>query len=267
MPPPSAAPPLPAVLPPPLAVQPPPDDGWAPAADCAGSGASGQYRCGDRGYCPACWRKWDAEAPARRLLELQRAARSRHGVAGLPGEVFWRFYDAIDTRDPTAGWDIVEEWLDAGGSVNARCDGPFDPRAVESSLHDSLLLDGPEFSITGRTLLFPAAHCEADELVRRLLRAGAQPDVQDDEGGTALMHAVSCPTVVRMLLDAGASRQLRMFTGARESAAEVNLREMRSSAADLWPSTVPLVSLLHERYVEDVLQHAHTDSLLHSRGV
>ena len=81
----------------------------------------------------------------------------------------------------------------------------------------SLLDQGIPVNLTnshGDTLLILAAYHEHEEIVRVLLKAGADPDRLNDRGQTALVCAVFRDNLSQLLLDAGANASLGTQTSA-----------------------------------------------------
>ncbi len=77
-------------------------------------------------------------------------------------------------------------------------------------------------------------------MVRLLLKAGADPNVRDGEGDTALMYSVSHPMdlkhavrLVTELLQAGADVNLRTETGVTALSLELHRGRGRDTVADL----------------------------------
>jgi ankyrin repeat protein len=79
--------------------------------------------------------------------------------------------------------------------------------ALESAelFHDALIL--PEQD--GRTALMGAADNGRTTTVQSLIAAGADPDLQDTMGDTALIKACLCSATVQALIDAGADLNLQ----------------------------------------------------------
>ena len=120
------------------------------------------------------------------------------------------FPDAIDTglsstsrvpRGWSPAWNgdlaAVVAWLDGGGHVDRLWDYKFECLKLK------------------HTLLMGACGAGQERMVDVLLERGASPDVQDDEGATALMFAAMHGHVgiVRRLLTAGAQLGLSTDSG------------------------------------------------------
>lgn len=122
------------------------------------------------------------------LWQLEDAGLAEPDVAD---SLTRRWVRAVDTTDAAA----VQQCLEAGFQVNT----PIISRHAEPLL----------------PLLYACPWCTEPqelEILRLLLSAGADPNVRDADGDTALMY-VTHPTAVRLLLDAGADATLRNHRG------------------------------------------------------
>src|SRR4051812_22712918 len=137
----------------------------------------------------------------------------------------------LDT-DPLAAADvsIIKRWIDEGAPWPDAASGdvvvpPLDARAVKAfddlrAGHRAAFLDalrgGPIGSMRGpggSTPLMAAALYGDAALVKELLDAGANPNIANDAGATALMWAASDLEKVRLLVDKGADVNARSNDG------------------------------------------------------
>lgn len=128
--------------------------------------------------------------------------------------------------------DVARLLIERGAQVDARAgeSGVLIDAACQDdpALLDLLLAHGASQDVRdgyGRSPLMLAASCLKPDAVRRLLQAGAVPDLQLDDGRTALMLTVqswrdprngeldAALAVVRLLLDAHGRRDLREAGG------------------------------------------------------
>ncbi len=134
--------------------------------------------------------------------------------------------EAVEWNTP----EVVDALLDAGASAPGGVD--VDARdahgwtaliltawrkAPDPEVVKRLLRAGADANASnryGETALMWAAEWDVPEAVKLLLDAGARVDARDGEGRTALMWAHS-PEAVRLLLDAGANPNLRDNYGQR----------------------------------------------------
>lgn len=114
----------------------------------------------------------------------------------------------IHTAVLTANEEALQQHIDAGTNLNER--DPFG----------------------GSSPLISAALFDKAEMAKMLIDAGADLDVQNNEGSTALITAAffGRPEIVRMLLDAGADKTIKNKFGATayESVA-APFREVKST--------------------------------------
>ena len=102
---------------------------------------------------------------------------------------------------PNPGLDALLDRIHAGGSAPVRQAVANDPQLVNAR------------SAAGRTLLIQAALFGAASDVRWLLAHGADPNLADSNGVTALMMAIEDAGRVRALLEAGAKVNARSRDG------------------------------------------------------
>src|SRR5829696_1815506 len=128
---------------------------------------------------------------------------------------------------PSDQIDIIRQWLDEGAvwpdaSAGDVVAPPADPDAVrliaaireaDSAAIDAVLRAAPRAAVSrgqnGSTPLMAASLYGHAALVARLLAAGADPNVANIAGATAVMWAVPDVAKVQLLLDAGAHPNAR----------------------------------------------------------
>jgi ankyrin repeat protein len=126
---------------------------------------------------------------------------------------------------------LIKTWIDQGANWPDELSGSGDSRPPDPVVVDMvnalrngdrqgfkrLLRDRPEAvqakGPNGWTPLMYAALYGDGETIRLLLESGANPNVQNDRGGTALMYAVDNEEKTRLLLDHGADPNLRSGEG------------------------------------------------------
>jgi ankyrin repeat protein len=127
--------------------------------------------------------------------------------------------------------ELLKSWIDQGAPWPDELSGARDASAVDAAVDamrdalrqgdrpgfERLLREHPK-SVNGRSrrgwtpLMYAALYGDAG-VVRVLLERGANPNAQNDDGGTALMYAVEDPDRTRVLLDHGADPNLRSGHG------------------------------------------------------
>ena len=138
-----------------------------------------------------------APGKARETNATATAEPSSSRALPLPDHV------ADAARDGEA--EVVSKWLDGGGDIDATAMMP-----VRGP-------DGERVELHGMTLLMNAA-CGHEKLVKELLRRKASLEMQNSIGRTALMLCVNHPSIVRLLLRAGARTDVREYVGSRRTA-------------------------------------------------
>src|SRR5262245_58406384 len=128
--------------------------------------------------------------------------------------------------------NIIKTWIDQGAEWPDDLSGetasaPPHPKATrimaalrrgDSEAFKILLREDPKVTNLkgpgGSTPLMYAALYGDSDSVRRLLESGADPNMRNDAGATALMWAVDEPQKTRLLLDRGADANARSGDGA-----------------------------------------------------
>ncbi len=126
---------------------------------------------------------------------------------------------------------IIKAWIDQGADWPDQLAGeaplaPVDPKAApimaalrngDRGLFQKLLKADPQAGnrrgVGGSTPLMYAALYGDAAAVRLLLESGANPNIRNDSGATALMWAVEDPEKTRLLLDRGADANARSQDG------------------------------------------------------
>ena len=127
--------------------------------------------------------------------------------------------------------NLIKAWIDQGADwpdelSGDRDDSPADPAAIammnalrngDRQGFNRVLRENPD-SVNARwaggsTPLMYAAIYGDREAVRVLLDKGANPNAQNNRGGTALMYAVDSEAMTRLLLDHGSDPNLRSGEG------------------------------------------------------
>ena len=127
--------------------------------------------------------------------------------------------------------NAIKAWIDQGADWPDQLSGdrdaaPADPAVVEmmNALRNGnrqefnrALRENPKSvnakGLSGWTPIMYAALYGDGEAVRLLLDKGANPDAQNDDGGTPLMYAIEDAEKTRLLLDHGANPNLRSGEG------------------------------------------------------
>jgi ankyrin repeat protein len=155
------------------------------------------------------------------------------------GSLLYRRVSATQSsaRMPPAGplppkqINVIKDWIDQGADWPDELSGERDtalgnPAAVkimnalrngDGTVFDRLLRENPEAvnakGSGGWTPIMYAALYGDGETVRLLLNKGANPNAQNDDGGTALMYATDNEEKTKLLLDQGADPNLRSGEG------------------------------------------------------
>jgi hypothetical protein len=215
----------------------------------------------------------------RRADAMRGGLQTNIGPGNADGSrMYHRVADtSVGPRMPPAGplsanqIDIIRQWIDEGAEWPDAASGeapPLPSDADAASLNgairqddraavDELLRTRPGAAASrgahGVTPLMTAALYGDAALVRRLLSAGANPNVAGPSGATALMWAVPDTTKMRLLLDAGADANARsddrrspLLIASGSVGAEPALRLLLEYGADPSPWRASDVSPLRE---------------------
>ena len=171
----------------------------------------------------------------RRADAMRGGSQSDIGPGSAEGSrLYHRLIDSVfGPQMPPAGAlsaaqiETIRQWIDEGAEWPDAVAGetpppPADPdatrlmaaiREADRPAVDRLLANHPRTATSrgprGSTPLMAAALYGDAAMVKRLLMAGADPNVTNSAGATALMWAVPDPDKMRLLLDAGADVNAR----------------------------------------------------------
>jgi ankyrin repeat protein len=152
------------------------------------------------------------------LAAAERRSRRRAGEKRWPRREVERLFDAVNAGDVGAVGGLIDEGLDPNlRDAESGCTPLMAAacNAANGAVVAELVARGADLDLQdhrGETALIGAARSKgAESIVRALAAAGAAVDLADDAGRTPLMHAADAGRAgaARALLDAGADPNLR----------------------------------------------------------